>query len=142
MTTSYRIALGTFAAIAIAATASPAPVSAQALRSIYVRNDCYRPIELFVRHADEYRSWHQHGWFRLRPYRGTYLSANGARVRQLENHRLYFYAQTTDGGRTNYWQGGRNDSLISFRGAAYRIRRALYSINARGDYQFRITCRN
>lgn len=144
MISTLRIALP---AAALAAcfgmtSATPNEAGAQASRFIYIYNNCRRPIQLFVHHADQYRNWHPHGWYHYRPYEGTYIEANGVRLSQLEDHDLYIYAETTDNQATGRWQGTSDDPYVRFDGGGYRVRRMNYTVDNNGDYSVRMSCNN
>ncbi|HWU02950.1 MAG TPA: hypothetical protein VN222_09460 [Novosphingobium sp.] len=140
-TPALRLALrlsGVFAAGA-AMLAVAAPAQAQALRKVYVRNACKRPVQLLVDSADAYHSWHPHAWYRFAPAQESYLNdPQGRPLRQLEDHELYAYIETTDAAEPLRWQGGGPE--VTWEGAAFRTVRLNSRIDADGDMLVRITC--
>lgn len=97
---------------AVVALLASTPAEAQARRRIAIANDCGRPVQVMVHHADAYHNWHPHGWYQyVANERYAYVKANGVQLTQLEDHNLYFYAETTDGGTPERWQAvGRRSS--------------------------------
>ncbi len=125
-------------ATAIALLAS-APAEAQARRRIAIANDCGRPVQVMVHHADAYHNWHPHGWYQYAAYeRYAYVKASGVQLTQLEDHNLYFYAETTDGGTPERWQGGGPE--VQFKGGYYRTMKANTFVDRDGDLAIRLTC--
>lgn len=126
-------------ASAIALIASTGGAEAQASRKIVFANDCRRPVQLMVYHADAYRNWHPHGWYKFAAYDTySYIRASGIVLKQLEDHNLYFYAETTDGGSVMRWQGGGPE--VNYQGGTYRTTNANTFVNSDGDIAIRLTC--
>jgi hypothetical protein len=118
-------------ALSVLGTAIPANAQAQELRPIMVENLCRKPIRLWINHADGYRNWHSHGSYFITAYQGsTYLEDRGVRLKQLTDHGLYFYAESTDGNTV--WDGQFNTPVNGFdlpmRKANYSYRYATYHI--------------
>ncbi len=112
---------------------------AQALRKIVFANDCNRSIQLFVYSADSYHNWQPHGWYKFDPNDSyAYIRANGSPLLQLEDHDLYFYAETTDGGSVKRWQGG--GPQVNYQGGIFNTMKANTWVNNDGDIAVRITC--
>lgn len=116
----------------------PRPALAQqgVAREIWFHNACNKPIRLLVRHAEQPRRWQSRGWWQL-PGAGRprALSLRGTRLKHLTNHRLYYYAEATDGSMV--WEGRRAATRLG--GVTYRLRQATPTV-VRGRLQVRITC--
>lgn len=120
-----------------AATSAIVPTAAQAqdLRPIMIQNNCYKPIRMWVNHADGWRNWYSHGTFNFAGYEPSlYLTANGVRLLQRDDHKLYFYAETTDGGLI--WQGSYPTNVDGY---SLPMREANYSVQY-AAYHIQITC--
>jgi hypothetical protein len=121
-------------AMAFAAFA-PAVAQAQELRPIMVQNNCYKSIRLWIRHADGWRNWHNHGHFVFAGNeRALYLTDNGVRLSQRTDHSLYFYAEAING--TGTWHG---TIPVNVNGYILQMREANYSLQY-GAYQILLTC--
>ena len=123
----------------VLATGFAGEAVAQARRKIVFANDCRRPVQLMVYHADAYRNWHPHGWYKFDAYETySYIRSSGVILTQLEDHNLYFYAETTDGGSILRWQGSGPE--VTYQGGTYRTTNANTFVNSDGDIAIRLTC--
>lgn len=125
--------LAAVAAIAVA----PSPASGQINRHIYFYNQCPAPVRLFVYHQHNDGQWATHGWFTAgastAPLRLEY--GNGSPLVHIDGRPLYFYAESTGGGR-HIWEGR---TRASFNGVSYGLETALLNMNG-GQLQFGINC--
>lgn len=128
-------------ASAVVMIASTAGANAQAVRKIVIANDCSRPIQMMIYNASTYRNWIPHGWYKFAAYESySYVRSQGVILTQLEDHDLYFYAETTDGGTVTRWQNTSSGISVEYQGGTYRTMKANTSINDDGDMAVRITC--
>ncbi|WP_375396967.1 hypothetical protein [uncultured Sphingomonas sp.] len=115
---------------------------AQALRKIAIANECSRPIQMIVYSANSYHNWQPHGWYQFvanDPY--SYVRTKGVILTQLEDHDLYFYAETTDGQAVLRWQDTSGASVnVEYQGGTYRMIKAKTFLNEDGDTALRVTC--
>ena len=131
----------TAAALSLAAGlgAASAPAEAQALRKIYFQNACARPVQVLIDSADDYHHWQPHAWYKYAAGEGSYLNdANHKPLRQLEDHSIYGYAETTDEARTLHWQGDGPE--VDYQGGLYRTMKFNTKIDEDGDVLVRLTC--
>jgi len=114
----------------------PTAAQAQVRRYISFENRCNSAIRLYISHADGWRNWHPHGPFIIQGRQGPIrLEANGITLTQTENHDLYFYAESLDGG--GVWEG--TDHVATYNGVTYRMRRATVSVTG-GWLNASLTC--
>lgn len=132
----HRVGLKAVLASVLLAGLGVPPAIAQESREIAVENRCNRPIRVLIHHADQTRSWHPHAWFNFAAGEGpTALTSDGVTLRQLTDHELYFYAESTD--RRLVWEG--NDSATTVGGQSYGLVKANTRVQ-RGRTQVTISC--
>jgi len=120
------------------ATGATKPASA-ALHKIYVRNVCPRPVQVLIDNAEVEHTWQPHAWFQLKANEATYLTGpDGAKLSQLADHQLYFYAETTDSAEAMRWHGDGPE--VQWQNMIYRTARITPVIDKDGDFVLRLTC--
>lgn len=132
-----RIGYGV-AAIAVLLTFS-GEASAQAQRKLVFANDCKRPIQLWVYHSPTRGNYQPHGWYKFDAWDSySYVRTGGTPLMHLEGEPLYFYAETTDGGTVQRWQGGSISA--TYQGGTFQMTKANTFVDDNGDIGTRITC--
>lgn len=127
--------LGKLAAMTLVAAGMASAAQAEIRRPIQVQSVCDRPLRIMISHADGYRNWHPHGWWVFQPKEGPKsLAVEGRVLTQLEDHELYFYAESTDG--TFSWEGG---TFVNFNGTRYPMRKAT-TVVERGNLVLILNC--
>ncbi|PWR23882.1 hypothetical protein [Zavarzinia compransoris] len=107
-----------------------------ATREIRVVNKCRLPINLLIEHADGYRNWHPHAWYRIDALASTGLkNKNGDLLRQSDGLSLYYYAESVNG--RYFWQG--TDSSTTWNNTTYRLRKAATYVSEQ-RLTFELTC--
>lgn len=118
-------------ALALSPLAATSSVSSQSALTlpILVKNNCPKTISLWIRHADGYRNWHNHGDFTIAAYGSSYLEDGGVLLSQRTDHDLYLYALAADvsyvwDGEYVTYHGGytlpmKNSNYSSQSGTAY-----------------------
>jgi len=132
----FSLALKTLA-VAAATLVMTGSAQAQTARTIYMENACRHPIKFLIHHSDTYRNWHPHGWWNFRAFQGsTQLVLSSQTLTQLDDHDLYFYAESTDGSGV-YWQG--DATTTTFNGVTYRLQKSNVTLD-HGRLLTRVTC--
>lgn len=124
------------AAILLSTTVTvPTAATAQTQRDIMIENQCYKPLRIWISHADGWRNWHGHGPFDFSGNEPAIrIRANGRILTQRDDHRLYIYGETLDG--SEIWDG---DFPNTVNGVSYNMREVNYSVD-RGTYYVSFTC--
>lgn len=132
--------IGLAASLCAVVSTMIAPVSAAnaqsyVLRYIMIENACYKPLRIWVNHADGWRNWHVHGPYEFSAYENAIrLSDNGTTLTQRDDHNLYVYAESLDG--SSIWSG---DYAVMYRGAQYNMMPVNFSIE-RAAFFVSFTC--